>query len=113
MLTILSIGLNVGQSEPPRQLSETLRCIAPCSVRGLALGSAEWMGVPERFIHAAVEFRDADSARLFASHLARVLKQDCVAILGPKASAWKLVSRDANVAPGDSVDIYPPIVERR
>jgi len=111
-VTILSIGLNVGQSEPPRQLSETLRCLAPCAVHGLAMGRAEWQGIPERFIHAAVEFRDADTARLFASHLARVLNQDCIAILGPKATAWKLVSRDANVTQGESVDVYPPIVSR-
>jgi hypothetical protein len=108
---VFSIGLNVGATEPERQLRDTLREIAPLAVRELAMGRAEWEGIPERFVHVAAEI-DAGPAQWYASHLARVLSQDAVAILLPLETRWSLVDRTGAVTDGGSIVSYPPLVVR-
>ena len=107
---ILSIGLNVGDSEPADQLSATLRqlVIHQDRVLSIKMGTADWQGVPERFVQARVEV--SDNACTVAQRMARGLGQDAVALLGPRGSTWALAYADGRVLHGASIKDFPVII---
>lgn len=111
MLTVFSIGLNVGAEEPRGQLGDTLVSVSSrCIPRDLAIGRAEWQGVPERFIQIATEAEDRPEWK--AMTFARRLSQDAVAYLAPGADAWMLVDKAGNETPGGTLAEFPCIVKR-
>ena len=108
---ILSIGLNVGDSEPADQLTFTLHQLAirADSVRDVKMGAADWQGVPERFVQARVEV--SDRACTVARRMARGLRQDAIAISEPGAQQWTLAYADGRVLRGASVKNFPVILD--
>ena len=113
---ILSIGLNVGSSEPAAQLHNTLEYVAwlngqrgnPGSV-SYALGQSEWEGVPERFIQTELTVEPAPNS---LAALPRLLAQDSIAVLYPGRDRWELINRDGTHSDGGTVADYPVIVAR-
>lgn len=111
---ILSIGLNVGASEPATQLSATLRAAEAIfgPLRAVAMGRGEWGGVPERFVQVAVAAypRAIPGA---ARQLATALHQDAIAVTTPApapAAHWILYASDGAVSPGGTAAEFPIIV---
>ena len=113
MRVIFSIGLNVGSSEPKFQLSRTMiECGYMAGVHDVALGQAEWQGVPERFVQVAMPIETPRSAHDVAGRLARILKQDAVGVLLPHAAKWVLVDQDYNASEGGTLEEFPCLLPR-
>lgn len=114
MHTIISIGLNVGATEPVGQLEATLRVLADLGgYRGhvgslrYTIGESEWEGVPERFVQARLP-RKPSREELAAA--ARVLGQSAVATLRPGDAAWTLTYSDGHTEPGGTVDEFEVVI---
>lgn len=107
---IVSIGLNIGDTEPAFQLTRTLGAIARRSrVLRVAMGTSEWHGVPERFVQARAALQ---SPRSFAAALARELDQDAIAVRPADCRGrWELVDRYMARTPGGALADFPCIVE--
>lgn len=111
--TVVSIGLNVGSSEPAGQLAATLKLAAWLTGHKgngaavtYALGESEWEGVKERFI----QFRVPGAVPHGLHIVAAQLQQDAVAYLPPGADCWRLAHADGNHRFGGSTEEFPVIV---
>ena len=106
---ILSVGLNVGDSEPADQLSATLYQLAirADGVRDVKMGAAEWQGTPERFVQARAE---SNTPYVAAQGMALDLQQEAIAVLHKGDPYWYLVYADGRVLPGASVKDFPVIL---
>ena len=109
---IFSIGLNVGASEPADQLQKTLHFVANTggTVRDLAIGRADWQGVPERFVQVCTSVARTAQAYSMAELYARELNQECVAVLKPNAGRWRLVHADGRLILGNTLTQSPVIL---
>lgn len=110
-LTYLSIGLNVGDREPDSQLARTLGiCLSHfgAEIRSVSMGRSEWDGVPERFVQIGV-IAPNSRALYVARILARVLSQECIAVLPSGATTWSLVYADGHHVTGGDVTEFPII----
>ena len=105
---VVSIGLNVGASEPEGQLGATLRAAeallgAPLRV---AMGESSWEGIPERFVQVTLRAAPGDLARRLQG-LAAALHQDAVAVIGPKAVRWTVHYAVGVAEVGGPVSTFP------
>lgn len=89
---ILSIGLNVGDAEPPAQLSFTLRAVEVHfgPILDVAMGESEWQGQPERFVQVVVEAPGRPFLASRAKTLAAALNQEAIASIAPGGTQWDL-----------------------
>jgi hypothetical protein len=105
---VLSIGLNVGGSEPADQYARTLGaivCYAPTVTR-IAETRGEWDGIPERSLQVLARFETETDAHEAAAGLAGMLQQDAVAVIpatGAPNRKWTLVDRNGAVVGGGSL----------
>ena len=112
---LLSIGLNVGESEPVSQLSDTLAAVAGRAVvLGVAMGASVWQGTPERFVQILAEVRGRPAA--FAAALARELSQDAIGVLGLNvghigAVRWVLIDAAGTSSAGGTLAEFPALLE--
>lgn len=115
---ILSIGLNVGATEPENQLRDTLRAIAPLgAVRDLAIGRGEWQGVPERFVQVRIapdiDFGEHRARAGAGAFLARELRQECIAIRrADSGGRWELIDAAGTFEVGCTLAENPVILGR-
>jgi hypothetical protein len=114
MIYVLSIGLNVGDKEAERQLSDTLARTmavfgAPLAV---GMGRSEWNGVPERFVQIAVR-ADRDMIALRTPGLAAALHQEAIAYIkwGNIFATWSLFSAAGGYYPGGNTEDFPIILD--
>jgi hypothetical protein len=117
MIYILSIGLNVDDHEPPRQLADTLARTmavfgAPLAV---GMGRSEWNGVPERFVQIAVR-ADRDTIALRTPGLAAALHQEAIAYIysgsiQSRLLSWGLFSAAGGYYLGGSTEEFPIILD--
>lgn len=109
--TIVSIGLNVGETEPVSQLSRTLLYTAlRAQVRGIVLFTSEWQGASERCVQFAVEPHDQPDGHWRT--LAAALDQTAIAVLSPGEERWTLHFANGDVTAGDSIEVYPVRVNK-
>ena len=125
---ILSIGLNVGNSEPQGQEARTLNMISALEPwtsfhpGNLTFINGEWEGIPERTIQARLTFATSEDRALaveFLPAVARFLRQDAIAFLlcgsmGGYVAHWTLAqgSKEAgdlgeSFQPGGTVADFP------
>ncbi len=100
---VFSIGLNVGDKEPAEQLARALRVVSHyLSAYDLRMGTAQWQGVPERFIQVR-----AAAPAWYARDFARHCRQDAVAIWQEGCTHWALVRADGRETAGGSIAEFP------
>ena len=109
---IISIGLNVGDSEPARQMGRTLDAIeelqgAGCGAPEIKVIEGEWEGVPERTVQACVTtYRSMSLMLTWGRIMCSALNQQAIAILPPGENTWMLAT-PAGAERGGSVEEYP------
>jgi hypothetical protein len=105
---VLSIGLNVGDSEPADQYARTLGaivCYAPTVTR-IVETQGVWDGIPERSLQVLAHFDSDADAHEAAAGLAGMLRQDAIAVIsatGAPNRKWTLVDRNGAVVGGGSL----------
>lgn len=112
---VLSIGLNVGATEPAAQLGATLRATEalfgpPLSV---AMGRSEWQGVPERFVQIAV-LATPERVSRDVSNLAAALHQAAIAVTAANVRPdcrWILYKPTGVDSIGGTLAEFPIITE--
>lgn len=112
---IISIGLNVGSSEPSVQLDVSLRAVQRLAkdvkgyISNIAVFTSEWEGVKERTLQVRVSY-DRKMYDKFLEKLpllAHDLQQECVVAINDRALWWVLYYSDKRVKVGESTDKYP------
>ena len=112
---IVSIGLNVGDSEPERQEEKT-RAVLTWLHAGLraievVVTSGIWEEIPERTLQARIV---SDSGAQFGSSLcyyASLLKQDAIAYTYPGSGEWMLAHSNGAITRGGSVEEFPVLFD--
>ena len=100
--SILSIGLNVENTEPSGQLQKTLDIVGlVADFDCYRLGSGSWNGITERSIHIVLQTARSPRVDLIAE-IASCLKQDCIAFTyadpqSAEAVGWALVAKDGSM----------------
>lgn len=106
---VLSIGLNVGRTEPIAQLDEAIQQVrarfGPIHAIGMCAG--EWQGVSERTVHIAVLVPSPIAIALNVPGLCRGLRQECIAVWRKGAGVWDLWASDGPRPDGAAVSDFP------
>lgn len=112
---ILSIGLNVGDTEPSVQLAATLDTLRHEPMRGsaypanLAIIEGEWQGVKERTLQVRMRMsmRNCEAFLRELPLLARDCGQTCVAWIYPDGRQWTLAFADGHSENGGAIAEFP------
>ncbi len=94
----LNIGLNVGKSEPTRQLSQTLKLVSVLDVKTIKIRRGQWTDenkniIKERTLVCSVNNVSIEDLEKVLQIFCSELKQDAISYYNYSVKAGKLVYR--------------------